>query len=70
MCGQTLLSTQENADFLGLERVSVYNLTVCWHISETTVGNQKMASVAEIVRYLRRPAIGGMHAPRLAAAGR
>jgi len=52
MAYEALLTAQEVADFLGLEQISVQNLTYYRHVNSVKVGNKVLISLGELRRYL------------------
>ena len=52
MAYEALLTAQEVADFLGLQRVSVLQLAAGGHLRGTRIGNRVMIQLGELRRYL------------------
>jgi excisionase family DNA binding protein len=59
MAYEALLTAQEVADFLGLERISILNLVRADHMRGVKVGSKTVVSLGELRRYLEEgPAPG------------
>jgi len=60
MAYEALLTAQEVADFLGLERISVLNLVRTRHMHGVKVGSKTVVSLGELRRYLEEGPAPGM----------